>query len=141
MDALNAAFVTAFAADAQFNAAAPGGLWNGKADEGTPLPLTKFQLVVGQPGRTFGALATLRFVYQFISYAEDTAQAAGAERAAVVNAHVRRVIDAAQLSVAGHEVLACQWIDTIPQGDTPGKAGKDELSEGVLVEVVLAPNP
>lgn len=142
MDALNAAIVYAYTHDAAYMAAAPGGMWHLKSDEGTPLPLSKFQVVIADAEYTFGSgnnVSSERYVYKFTAYAEDNDQNAGGALAAIVNGHLKRVINAAILIVPGYRVLSSSWTHIVPDNVAPAHSGKDEYSQGILVEIIIAP--
>ncbi len=141
MDALNAAIVYAYTHDAPYMAAVPGGMWHLKADEGTPLPLSKFQVVIADAEYTFGNnnVSSERYVYKFTAHAENNEQDAGSTLAAITCGHLKRVINAAMLTVTGYRVLSCAWTHIVPDSIAPGHSGKDEYSQGILVEIIIAP--
>jgi hypothetical protein len=137
MDLLNQALYLAFKNDASYMAAAPGGMWNQRADSGTPLPLGKFQMFHGEPSYSFNNVSCERYLYRVTACAEETETASGASLAAIVNGHIKRVVNAASLSVTGYEVLTCWWTGLIAPDCKPGASGRDEYSEGVIVEIII----
>ena len=139
MDAINAALWSLLTSDAQLSALAPGGAWNLRADPKTPLSLIKFQLVIPTYDYTFGGLSSKRCVYKVTSHAEDTEVHAGAEFASVITGHLERVLDTDSLAVTGHEILICRPYAGVAPEVKSGASGRDEYSEGVLVEIIVAP--
>lgn len=141
MDALNQALYQLLVADAQLSAAAPGGVWNLRADEGTPLPLVKFQLVTPTYDYVFAGLSSERYVYRVTAHAESSPTFSGAQLAAVASAQLKRVLTDAILNLAGSgsTLLSCRPFAGVSPACLTGQAGRDEYSEGQLVEIVIAP--
>jgi hypothetical protein len=134
MDAVNAALY------ALLNPLAAGGAWNLAADDGTPLPLIKFQLVIPDYDYSFGGLSTIRLPYRVTAHAEDTPAAAGAVTAALLAESVRAALTDPALSVPGYDVELCRPYSGLPAEIVRRESRRDEYTAGVLVEILLTPS-
>ncbi len=139
MDALNAGLYTLLTSDSQHAALAPGGAWDMRADEGTPLPLTKFRLVIENYDYVFQGLSCIRFVYRITGHAQDTPTKTAKELASTLKGHIFRIINEGTLTVTGYNVILCRAMSGIPPMDESKGTSADTFSEGILAEIILAP--
>lgn len=144
MDAINQGLWATLSADSQIEnfvgaEALNKGVWHGKADDCTPLPLLRFRLVIPTYDYSFGGLSSERYVYQVTAFVESTEEMHGAQAATLLAGHARRVLTDAEFAIAGYELLLCRPYAGVPPESRKGDNGREQFSEGVLIEVVITP--
>lgn len=145
MDAINAKLWETITDDAGVQAlvgadALNGGAWNMRADDGTPLPLVKFQLLAPGYEYSFGGIAARRYPYLVTAHTEDTEERTGAETASLLTEALEAALLDAEFEIAGHELLLCRPYAGTPPDCRQGAHNRDEYSQGLLVEIIITPN-
>lgn len=145
-DAINAGLWATLSGDAQLYAflgsqpaAQSKGVWNRKADDGSPLPLVTFRMLAATYDYSFGGVSCERYPYVVCGFAEETEARGGAETVALLTGHLRRVLTDAEFAVAGYELLLCRPYAGVPPDSKEGENDRTQYKQGVLLEVLVTP--